>query len=44
MGKSQSSPEDKGKVREIASRFAVALGVRALWAVIEKLLGQHIDG
>ncbi|MDN0193974.1 hypothetical protein [Streptomyces sp. S.PNR 29] len=44
MGKTQSSPEGKGKVREIAGRFAIALGARALWAVVERLLGQHIEG
>lgn len=44
MGKSETSPADTGKIREVARRLAVAVGARALWALIEKLLGQHIEG
>ncbi|MFI9585872.1 hypothetical protein ACIHCQ_29415 [Streptomyces sp. NPDC052236] len=43
MGKSHPSPEFKGKIREIAGRLTIALGARALWALIEKLLGQHFE-
>lgn len=39
MGKAPSTPEPKGKIREIAGRLMIALGARALWAFIEKLLG-----
>ncbi len=41
MGKSETSPADTGKIREMAGRLAVAVAARALWALIEKLLGQH---
>lgn len=41
---SQPSSQDKGKAREFTDRLAVALGARALWALIEKLLGYHFHG
>ncbi|MEV0372216.1 hypothetical protein AB0I10_20695 [Streptomyces sp. NPDC050636] len=44
MGKPHPSPKDKEKVREVAGRLAVALGARALWALIEKLFSEHLRG
>jgi hypothetical protein len=44
MEKSNPFPEYKGKIREVAGRLTIALGARALWALIEKLFSHHFEG
>ena len=44
MEKTRPSQENKGKTREVAGRLAIALGARALWALIEKLFSHHFEG
>jgi hypothetical protein len=44
MEKSHPSLQFKGKIREVAGRLTIALGARALWAFIEKLLSHHFEG
>ncbi|KAF0795861.1 hypothetical protein P405_00435 [Streptomyces sp. FR-008] len=41
---SETSPQRKGRLREFAGRLVVALGARALWALIERMVGHHFHG
>jgi hypothetical protein len=44
MEKSNPSPETRGKIRKVAGRLTIALGARALWALVEKLFSSHFEG
>lgn len=44
MERTRPSQEAKGKIREVAGRLTIALGARALWALIEKLFGHLFEG
>jgi hypothetical protein len=37
----ERSPTPKGRVREVAERLGLALGARALWELVVKLLNHH---
>jgi hypothetical protein len=37
----ERTPSERMRVRELAGRLGIALGVRALWALIEQLLDHR---